>query len=54
MLDYSVLVRLHADLAILKGLDSYNPVAMAGRTHIHLHEKLPTRCLLLYMARYYY
>lgn len=42
MLGYSILVRLHADLAILKGLNSYNPVAMASRTHIHPQEKLPT------------
>ena len=50
MLGYSVLVRLHADLAILKGLNSYNPIAMASRTHIHPHEKLPTRETIIMFA----
>ena len=50
MLGSSILVRLHADLAILKGLNSYNLVAMASRTHIHPHEKLPTREIMIIFA----
>lgn len=58
MLDYNVLVRLHADLANLKGLNSYNP--SYGRSYAFAYP--PARKAadsrnnynVCYMARYYH